>query len=234
MTSLFNPRGPCCTVCLYFSTVASITSPLLCHLQTVDIHKEKVARREIGILTTNKNTSRTHKIIAPANMERPVRYIRKPIDYTVLDDVGHGVKVSKLSLFLPDLRVFCSALDLLPDQISLYSVHYFISASVLPLSTISNFLPFPLLSFLPEVFLSPSFSFSRSHSISCAFSFIFRKHPFWPYRNMFQCGLVGTGWGWRWTEKVITSYSFQKRALFLECRENGEWRQICETFFKGT
>lgn len=62
----------------------------------MDIHKEKVARREIGILTTNKNTSRTHKIIAPANMERPVRYIRKPIDYTVLDDVGHGVKVSIL------------------------------------------------------------------------------------------------------------------------------------------
>ncbi|KAL1006317.1 hypothetical protein UPYG_G00070730 [Umbra pygmaea] len=60
--------------------------------QTVDIHKEKVARREIGILTTNKNTTRTHKIIAPANMERPVRYIRKPIDYNVLDDVGHGVK----------------------------------------------------------------------------------------------------------------------------------------------
>lgn len=64
--------------------------------QTVDIHKEKVARREIGILTTNKNTSRTHKIIAPGNMERPVRYIRKPIDYTLLDDVGHGVKVRDL------------------------------------------------------------------------------------------------------------------------------------------
>ncbi|XP_051986383.1 abl interactor 2-like isoform X15 [Xyrauchen texanus] len=60
--------------------------------QTVDIHKEKVARREIGILTTNKNTSRTHKIIAPANPERPVRYIRKPLDYSMLDDVGHGVK----------------------------------------------------------------------------------------------------------------------------------------------
>ncbi|XP_058642845.1 abl interactor 2a isoform X10 [Onychostoma macrolepis] len=60
--------------------------------QTVDIHKEKVARREIGILTTNKNTSRTHKIIAPANPERPVRYIRKPIDYSSLDDIGHGVK----------------------------------------------------------------------------------------------------------------------------------------------
>ncbi|XP_048389855.1 abl interactor 2 isoform X8 [Stegostoma tigrinum] len=62
--------------------------------QTVDIHKEKVARREIGILTTNKNTSRTHKIIAPSNPERPVRYIRKPIDYAILDDIGHGVKVS--------------------------------------------------------------------------------------------------------------------------------------------
>uniref|UniRef100_A0A3Q2DJ59 Abl-interactor 2a n=1 Tax=Cyprinodon variegatus TaxID=28743 RepID=A0A3Q2DJ59_CYPVA len=61
--------------------------------QTVDIHKEKVARREIGILTTNKNTSRSHKIVAPANLERPVRYIRKPIDYSVLDDTGHGVKV---------------------------------------------------------------------------------------------------------------------------------------------
>lgn len=79
-----------------------------CHLQTVDIHKEKVARREIGILTTNKNTARTHKIIAPANMERPVRYIRKPIDYTVLDDVGHGVKVKKKLFFLFWLSLFCS------------------------------------------------------------------------------------------------------------------------------
>ncbi|KAG7262298.1 hypothetical protein CRUP_002227 [Coryphaenoides rupestris] len=34
-------------------------------------HISQVARREIGILTTNKNTSRTHKIIAPANPERP-------------------------------------------------------------------------------------------------------------------------------------------------------------------
>ncbi|KAM3861835.1 abl interactor 2-like isoform 5-T5 [Diretmus argenteus] len=64
------------------------------YVQTVDIHKEKVARREIGILTTNKNTSRSHKIVAPANQERPVRYIRKPLDYSVLDDIGHGVKVN--------------------------------------------------------------------------------------------------------------------------------------------
>lgn len=78
-------------------------------LQTVDIHKEKVARREIGILTTNKNTSRTHKIIAPANPERPVRYIRKPIDYSLLDDMGHGVKVALFFSFplIPLVRLNC-------------------------------------------------------------------------------------------------------------------------------
>ncbi|XP_039539342.1 abl interactor 2a isoform X8 [Pimephales promelas] len=71
--------------------------------QTVDIHKEKVARREIGILTTNKNTSRTHKIIAPANPERPVRYIRKPVDYSALDDIGHGVKVNTQNMKMGSL-----------------------------------------------------------------------------------------------------------------------------------
>ncbi|XP_058434177.1 abl interactor 2 isoform X33 [Marmota monax] len=85
--------------CLQFFSIQSDASLGLSidsfyNVETVDIHKEKVARREIGILTTNKNTSRTHKIIAPANLERPVRYIRKPIDYTILDDIGHGVKVS--------------------------------------------------------------------------------------------------------------------------------------------
>jgi len=65
--------------------------------QTVSIHKEKVARREIGVLTTNKcsnslnNPNRQYKIIAPANPERPIKYVRKPIDYSVLDNIGHGV-----------------------------------------------------------------------------------------------------------------------------------------------
>lgn len=58
------------------------------------IHKEKVARREIGVLTTNKSNARQHRIIAPANLERPIKYIRKPIDYASLDDVGHGVKMT--------------------------------------------------------------------------------------------------------------------------------------------
>ncbi|KAJ4924023.1 hypothetical protein JOQ06_000265 [Pogonophryne albipinna] len=46
--------------------------------QTVDIHKEKVARREIGILTTNKNTSRTHKIIAPPTPRGPYATYASP------------------------------------------------------------------------------------------------------------------------------------------------------------
>lgn len=79
--------------------------------QTVDIHKEKVARREIGILTTNKNTSRAHKIVAPSNPERPVRYIRKPIDYSMLDDIGHGVKVRKISERNDDLQLLHGTLQ---------------------------------------------------------------------------------------------------------------------------
>lgn len=50
--------------------------------QTVAIHKEKVARREIGVLTANKVTNRQYKIIAPANPEKPIKYVRKSIDYT--------------------------------------------------------------------------------------------------------------------------------------------------------
>ena len=45
------------------------------------IHKEKVARREIGVLTTNKTTARQYKILAPANTEKPIKYVRKAIDF---------------------------------------------------------------------------------------------------------------------------------------------------------
>ena len=59
--------------------------------QTVSIHKEKVARREIGVLTANKVSSRHYKIVAPLNPEKPIKYVRKPIDYAILDDLGHGI-----------------------------------------------------------------------------------------------------------------------------------------------
>lgn len=65
--------------------------------QTVMIHKEKVARREIGVLTANKTSSRQYKIIAPANPEKPIKYERKPIDFNALDDVGHGARSQSAS-----------------------------------------------------------------------------------------------------------------------------------------
>lgn len=63
------------------------------YLKIVDIHKEKVARREIGILTTNKTINRQHKIVQPATQEKPQRYNRQKINFEKLDDIGHGVKL---------------------------------------------------------------------------------------------------------------------------------------------
>ncbi|XP_071104018.1 abl interactor 1-like isoform X2 [Haliotis cracherodii] len=64
--------------------------------QIVNIHKEKVARREIGVLTTNRTLLRAvgtkNGIIFPEQAERPVKYQRKPVDYSTLDSTGHGIK----------------------------------------------------------------------------------------------------------------------------------------------
>ncbi|XP_055586174.1 LOW QUALITY PROTEIN: abl interactor 2 [Uranotaenia lowii] len=62
--------------------------------QTVMIHKEKVARREIGVLTANKVSTRQYKIVAPLNPEKPIKYVRKPIDYGLLDEIGHGIALT--------------------------------------------------------------------------------------------------------------------------------------------
>ncbi|VDK51295.1 unnamed protein product [Anisakis simplex] len=60
--------------------------------EIVAIHKEKVARREIGVLTANKCVQKQPKIITPALQERPQRYQRTAIDFSVLDELGHGAK----------------------------------------------------------------------------------------------------------------------------------------------
>ncbi|XP_056111156.1 ABI family, member 3a isoform X2 [Rhinichthys klamathensis goyatoka] len=63
--------------------------------QTVDMHREKVARREIGAFTVAKRVSRSHKIVPPAkNKEATLKYSRTPISFSSLDSVGHGVKDS--------------------------------------------------------------------------------------------------------------------------------------------
>ncbi|RXG67869.1 Abl interactor 2, partial [Armadillidium vulgare] len=72
--------------------------------EMVMIHKEKVARREIGVLTTNKTTARQYKILAPANGEKPIKYVRKPIDFNKLDEIGHGLKASSNTTNTPRSR----------------------------------------------------------------------------------------------------------------------------------
>ncbi|XP_031420878.1 ABI family, member 3a isoform X2 [Clupea harengus] len=63
--------------------------------QTVDMHREKVARREIGVFTTAKRVPRSHKVIPPATGKEPKsKYTRTPISYASLDSLGHGMKDS--------------------------------------------------------------------------------------------------------------------------------------------
>lgn len=73
-----------------------IAHPLPLVLQTVDMHREKVARREIGAFTTAKRVPRSHKIIPPATGKEPKpKYTRSPITYSDLDTQGHGMKVRR-------------------------------------------------------------------------------------------------------------------------------------------
>ncbi|KAI5629489.1 hypothetical protein C0J50_2421 [Silurus asotus] len=61
---------------------------------TVDMHREKVARREIGAFTVGKRYSRSSKIILPSASKDPKpKYSRTPISYSGLDTLGHGMKV---------------------------------------------------------------------------------------------------------------------------------------------
>ncbi|KJH49067.1 SH3 domain protein [Dictyocaulus viviparus] len=56
----------------------------------VNIHKEKLARREIGALAANRSIQKHPKIIVPVVQESVQRYKRTPIDFSILDNVGHG------------------------------------------------------------------------------------------------------------------------------------------------
>ncbi|XP_074782778.1 ABI gene family member 3 isoform X1 [Athene noctua] len=63
-----------------------------CVAQRVDMHKEKVSRREIGSLTVSKRFPSYQKIMAPPSPPCLEPYYRKPLNFNVLDDVGHGIK----------------------------------------------------------------------------------------------------------------------------------------------
>ncbi len=60
----------------------------------MDIHKEKVARREIGALASSKNITRAQKVVVPAQKERAQKFMRQRLDFSCLDSIGHGTKVT--------------------------------------------------------------------------------------------------------------------------------------------
>ena len=68
--------------------------------QTIDIHKEKVARREIGSLASNKRNPRVHKITLPTDPDRGGRYMRINYSLNVLDDIGHGIHTADEDNFI--------------------------------------------------------------------------------------------------------------------------------------
>lgn len=97
-------RTRCCvcksrlTVWQFFCfNVDFIEAPVL-PAQTVEMHKEKVSRREIGVFTAVRRVPRSHKILPPqpASVQPRPPYSRRPICYQQLDGVGHGMKVTHL------------------------------------------------------------------------------------------------------------------------------------------
>ncbi|XP_073463917.1 ABI gene family member 3 isoform X1 [Aquarana catesbeiana] len=59
--------------------------------QLIDIHGEKVSRRKIGGLTISKKFPRTQKIVYGENKGPQSTYVRNPINFSSLDNMGHGI-----------------------------------------------------------------------------------------------------------------------------------------------
>ncbi|XP_038609975.1 ABI gene family member 3 [Tachyglossus aculeatus] len=60
--------------------------------QTVGMHIEKVARRDIGTLAAVQRPASHKKIASPETLPTRGPYYRKPINFGSLDHVGHGIK----------------------------------------------------------------------------------------------------------------------------------------------
>lgn len=61
----------------------------------VNMHMEKVARREIGTLATVQRLLPSKKVIAPDSLPPLTPYYRRPLNFGCLDDIGHGIKVER-------------------------------------------------------------------------------------------------------------------------------------------
>jgi hypothetical protein len=46
-------------------------------------------------LASSKNITRTQKVVAPTQKERPQKFTRQRLDFSALDSIGHGIKVTE-------------------------------------------------------------------------------------------------------------------------------------------
>ncbi|KAL2295287.1 hypothetical protein Nmel_018450 [Mimus melanotis] len=77
---------------LQAAQLRQVEADITCVAQRVDIHKEKVSRREIGALTVTKRVPSGQRVVAPPEPPVLEPYYRKPLNFSVLDGIGHGVK----------------------------------------------------------------------------------------------------------------------------------------------
>ncbi|NXG44331.1 ABI3 protein, partial [Psilopogon haemacephalus] len=77
---------------LQAAELQKVEADVSCLAQSVDMHKEKVSRREIGALTVSKRLPAYQKVISPPSPPCLEPYYRKPLNFSVLDDIGHGIK----------------------------------------------------------------------------------------------------------------------------------------------
>ncbi|NXN99291.1 ABI3 protein, partial [Rhinopomastus cyanomelas] len=77
---------------LQTAELRKVEADVSCLAQEVDIHKEKVSRREIGSLTTSRRFPLCQKVVSPSSPPCLEPYYRKPLNFSVLDDIGHGMK----------------------------------------------------------------------------------------------------------------------------------------------
>ncbi|XP_065555383.1 ABI gene family member 3 isoform X7 [Lathamus discolor] len=69
-----------------------VEADINCVAQRVEMHKEKVSRREIGSLTVSRRFPACQRVVAPPGPRCPEPYCRRPLNFSVLDAIGHGVK----------------------------------------------------------------------------------------------------------------------------------------------
>ncbi|XP_030821907.1 ABI gene family member 3 [Camarhynchus parvulus] len=83
---------------LQAAQLRQLEADVTCVAQSVDIHKEKVSRREIGALTVTRRCLSFQKVLAPPEPPVLEPYYRRPLNFSALDGVGHGVKDTSTQL----------------------------------------------------------------------------------------------------------------------------------------